>query len=166
MFPTTNTTVWSSSLPQSVFNHYPSCFRLFSGLIAALHTQTTSWTLTVPPVTKGLPGSCVVIPCLFDFPAQKNEMTEFTGMWKDAGENLICHSTDSEVMPMYRNRTRLVGNLAQKDCSLGIDPLNPSDVGPFHFRIEIAQLDSFSYVRNIVSIVMISKSSNAVFHLY
>lgn len=66
---------------------------------------------------------------------------------------------------MYRNRTRLLGNLMQKDCSLVIDPLNHSDQGPFHFRIEIAKLDSFSYVRPTVKILMMGKSSNAVFHL-
>lgn len=65
----------------------------------------------------------------------------------------------------YWNRTRLLGNLRQKDCSLGIDPLNHSDQGPFHFRIEIVKLDKFSYSLNTVSISKIGKSSNAVFYL-
>lgn len=59
-------------------------------------------------------------------------------------------------MQQYRNRTELLGDLSQKNCSLKIDPLQQSDQGPFSFRIEIANYDKFSYPRK-VSITMISK---------
>lgn len=162
---TTNETECNCSPLKWVFNLFPILITLFSGLIAVIHTETKSWTINVPPLIKGLPGSCVVIPCSFDFPDQKKKPTQFTGMWKDANNQFIYHPNDSKIMRTYWNRTRLLGNLRQKDCSLGIDPLNHSDQGPFHFRIEIAKLDKFSYTQNTVSISKIGKSSNAVFYL-
>ncbi|TWW79382.1 Myelin-associated glycoprotein [Takifugu flavidus] len=105
---------------------------------------------------QGLNGSCVVIPCSFDFPDSKNDL-KFTGMWKDGSDQLIYHSVKSKIMQTYWNRTELLGNLAHKNCSLKIDPLKDSDGGPFHFRVEIDKLDKFSYKDNKVSILMISE---------
>lgn len=147
-----------------VFNPFPILIRLFSGLISAIHTETKSWTIVVPHVIKGLPGSCVAIPCSFDFPDRKKKLTQFTGMWKDASNQFIYHPNHSKIIRTYWNRTKLLGNLTQKDCSLEIDPLTSSDQGPFHFRIEIAQLNNYSYVQDTVSISMIGKCSNVVFH--
>uniref|UniRef100_A0A674ML39 Ig-like domain-containing protein n=1 Tax=Takifugu rubripes TaxID=31033 RepID=A0A674ML39_TAKRU len=124
-------------------------------------TKTKHWSINVPSSIKGLNGSCVVIPCSFDFPDSKNDL-KFTGMWKDGSDQLIYHSVKSKIMHTYWNRTELLGNLAQKNCSLKIDPLNDSDGGPFHFRVEIDKLDKFSYKDNKVSILMISKSSNTM----
>lgn len=146
----------------TVFNPFPILIALISALIAVIHTETNSWTVTVPPLIKGLPGSCVVIPCSFDFPDAEKKATKFTGMWRDADNKFIYHSDASEIMPTYCNRTRLLGNLTQKNCSLEIDPLKDSDQGPFHFSIAIAQLNKFSYTKNTVVISKIGKSSNAV----
>lgn len=122
-------------------------------------TETKHWAINVPSSVKGLTGSCVVIPCSFDFPDSKNDLV-FTGMWQDSCDHPIYHSVESKIMQTYWNRTELLGNLAQKNCSLKIDPLNDSDRGPFHFRVEIENLDKYSYRHYKVSILMISKSSN------
>ncbi|XP_056901541.1 myelin-associated glycoprotein-like [Takifugu flavidus] len=119
-------------------------------------TETKHWSINVPSSIKGLNGSCVVIPCSFDFPDSKNDL-KFTGMWKDGSDQLIYHSVKSKIMQTYWNRTELLGNLAHKNCSLKIDPLKDSDGGPFHFRVEIDKLDKFSYKDNKVSILMISE---------
>lgn len=110
---------------------------------------------------EGLPGSCLVIPCSFDYPELKNTLT-FSGMWQDSQNQHIYHPVKSKIMQSYQNRTKLVGNLTQKNCSLEIDPLKDFDSGPFYFRVEIANIDMFSYIRNTVSISMISKSSNTI----
>ena len=60
-------------------------------------------------------------------------------------------------MQQYRDRTELVGDIMQKNCSLKIEPLQASDAGPFYFRIEIADYDQYSYSHNKISIAMISK---------
>lgn len=159
-----HTAMWNYSLPKWGFNPFPTLFTLFSAHIAVIETQ--SWTIKVPSVVKGLPGSCVVIPCSYDFPTPKKPPTKYTGMWKDARDQFIYHPDQSKVKPAMRGRTRLTGSLIQKDCSLEINPLKLDDRGFFHFRISLTGYNSYSYVKNTVTISKIGTSSNVVFHLY
>lgn len=128
--------------------------QMSSTLVSVLHS---SWTIKVPSSVEGLLGSCVVIPCSYDYPNPGKELVEFTGMWLDGANRRIVHSAGSNVLPQYLNRTKLTGNLSQKKCSLEIDPLRQSDQGPFAFRIQIAAFNNFSYNNGKVSISIISK---------
>lgn len=123
-------------------------------LTTGSQTEVSSWTIKVPSSVKGLPGSCVVIPCSFNYPDPSSVVTEFTGMWAEGAHVLIYHPDKSTVKQQYRSRTELLGDIRQKNCSLKIDPLQQSDQGPFYFRIEMAGYDKFSYKENTVSITM------------
>lgn len=125
--------------------------------IAVAQNENSSWMITVPSSVRGLPGSCVVIPCSYDFPDPGKTLTQFTGMWANTTKQFIYHPVKSNIMQQYQNRTELVGDIMQKNCSLKIEPLQKSDTGPFYFRIEIANYDKFSYILKKVSIAMISK---------
>lgn len=111
----------------------------------------------MPSSVKGLPGSCVVIPCSYNYPDPGRTVTQFTGMWFREPNELIYHPEQSQMMQQYRSRTQLVGDLRDKTCSLKIDPLQESDHGPFYFRIDIGGHDKYSYKEKKVSITMISK---------
>lgn len=116
------------------------------------------WTIDVPPTVKGLSGSCVVIPCSFKYPNEEKAGTH-TGMWIYKTNQYIYHSHKSKILEEYRNRTTLLGDLREKKCSLQIDPLLQHDQGPFYFRIEITNVNKYSYANNKVSIEMISEYS-------
>nr|XP_046255349.1 sialic acid-binding Ig-like lectin 12 [Scatophagus argus]XP_046255350.1 sialic acid-binding Ig-like lectin 12 [Scatophagus argus] len=130
---------------------------LFFVCFCVKENEASSWTIEVPSSVKGLLGSCVVIPCSFNYPEPENRVTEFTAMWKVATDELIYHPVESTIMQQYRTRTELIGDVSQKNCSLKIDPLQQSDNGPFHFRIEIKGYEKYSYKKNMVSIAMISE---------
>ncbi|KAK5862483.1 hypothetical protein PBY51_017874 [Eleginops maclovinus] len=120
-------------------------------------TEAPSWTIKMPSSVKGLPGSCVVIPCSFEYPDPGKEVTQFIGMWLDASHQLIYHPEKSKITQQYGNRTELLGNVSKKICTLKIDPLKQGDQGPFHFRIVMPDYEKFSYQENTVSITMMSE---------
>ncbi|XP_049903735.1 sialoadhesin-like [Epinephelus moara] len=117
-------------------------------------TEASSWSATVPSSVEGLLGSCVEIPCSFDYPNADRQITGFTGMWTDEAHQLIYHPNESKMMQQYRNRTRLLGDVRKKGCSLKIDPLQQSDQGPFYFRIELGDYEKYSYREKPVSIAI------------
>ncbi|XP_067458005.1 sialic acid-binding Ig-like lectin 14 isoform X1 [Thunnus thynnus] len=125
--------------------------------LKVIQAEALSWTLQAPSSVKGLPGSCVVIPCSYNYPDPRKTVTQFTGTWHEDTNKLIYHPVASEITQQYQGRTELLGDVRQKNCSLKIDPLQQSDRGPFHFRIEIGNYDIFSYVQNKVSITMITE---------
>ncbi|XP_051813399.1 myelin-associated glycoprotein-like [Acanthochromis polyacanthus] len=131
---------------------------LFYGFLcfSVIQSEASSWTATIPSSVKGLPGSCVVIPCSFNYPAPQTPVIEFIGFWKD-DTNHIYHPHESTIQEQYRNRTKLLGDVRHKNCSLMIDPLRESDQGPFHFRIQMKNYDNFSYINNKVSISMMNE---------
>ncbi|KAM9310677.1 myelin-associated glycoprotein [Pholidichthys leucotaenia] len=119
------------------------CFKAFQA-------EASSWTIDVPSTVNGLLGSCVVIPCSYNHPSRG--FTKLRGIWYHETDKIIYHQETSRINQQYRGRTNLLGDLGQNNCSLKIDRLNPSDTGPFYFRIEIEQHDSYSYKEKKISI--------------
>ncbi|XP_016116777.1 myelin-associated glycoprotein-like, partial [Sinocyclocheilus grahami] len=113
------------------------------------------WSAEMPKSVVGLSGSCVVIPCTFSYPAKGKTYTEFTGIWyKGYYEFIVYHTDTSKISDTFKGRTSLTGDLLQNDCSLKISSLSSSDTGPFLFRIEIKDLDNFSYGQNQTSVTV------------
>uniref|UniRef100_A0A669EHA9 Myelin-associated glycoprotein n=1 Tax=Oreochromis niloticus TaxID=8128 RepID=A0A669EHA9_ORENI len=111
-----------------------------------------SWTADVPNEVKGLLGSCVVIPCSYNYPDPQGKAKSFTGIWMTTeGDRVIYHPTQSKIVKQYQSRTKLLGD-ASKNCSLMIEKLQQDDRGPFYFRIEIEGYNRASYRKNKVSI--------------
>ncbi|XP_030605111.1 sialic acid-binding Ig-like lectin 14 [Archocentrus centrarchus] len=121
-------------------------------------TEASSWTIDVPSTVKGLAGSCVVIPCSFNYPDPRGKAKSFTGIWRTTeGVQVLYHQAESKTPEQHQSRTRFLGDISEKNCSLMIDSLQQNDRGPFYFRIEIGGYDSASYAKNKVSISMISE---------
>ncbi|KAM4580515.1 B-cell receptor CD22 isoform 1-T2 [Odontesthes bonariensis] len=131
------------------------CFRV-------IETEASSWTASVPKSVKGLSGSCVVIPCQFDYPAPPKTVTEFTGIWMDDDNRFIFHPDEDKVHD-YHGRTSLLGDVRKKNCSLKIYPLWKND--SFFFRIEIKDHNKYSYKDAKVSISTMSEPNPIRFAL-
>ncbi|KAM9352924.1 B-cell receptor CD22-like [Symphorus nematophorus] len=105
-------------------------------------TEASSWTVEVPSSVKGLPGSCVVIPCSYNYRNPGKPITEFTGIWTDGTNQVVYHPVESKVMQQYRGRMELLGDVSQKNCSLKIDPLQTSEPNPISFSMKEEVLES------------------------
>uniref|UniRef100_A0A4W5RFS0 Ig-like domain-containing protein n=1 Tax=Hucho hucho TaxID=62062 RepID=A0A4W5RFS0_9TELE len=125
-------------------------------ILIFLDFDASSWTAEVPSSVSGLQGSCIVIPCSFNYPEPEKKPSKLTGTWFKNQYDYIYHPDSSNVITDYRGRTELVGDLWQKNCSLRIDRLNHSDIGPFTFRIEIEDHTKYSYINDKVSIAVSS----------
>uniref|UniRef100_A0A673LML1 Si:dkey-238d18.5 n=1 Tax=Sinocyclocheilus rhinocerous TaxID=307959 RepID=A0A673LML1_9TELE len=118
------------------------------------------WSAKMPESVVGLSGSCVLIPCTFSYPANGKTYTEFTGIWyKGNEESTVYHTDTSKIIDSFKGRTSLIGDLRKNYCSLKISSLSSSDAGPFMFRIEINDLNKYTYKKKeeIVSITVKGK---------
>ncbi|XP_056329765.1 myelin-associated glycoprotein-like isoform X2 [Danio aesculapii] len=109
-------------------------------------TKADTWTANLPSSVVGLSGSCVVIPCTFNYPAAGKTYTNFIGIWyKGYYESTVYNQDSSKISDEFRNRASLIGDLRQKNCSLKISSLRQTDNVELMFRIEIENLDKYTY---------------------
>ncbi|XP_047453761.1 sialic acid-binding Ig-like lectin 14 isoform X2 [Mugil cephalus] len=121
--------------------------------IQVTQTDGSSWTVNGLTSVKGLIGSCVVIPCSFDYPQPENkEVCSYTAIWNNDANQSIFHPVKEKIMEQYRDRTTLIGDIRNKNCSLKIDNFRSTDGGRFHFRIEMKNYKKYSYSNHKVSI--------------
>ncbi|XP_073719466.1 sialic acid-binding Ig-like lectin 14, partial [Misgurnus anguillicaudatus] len=130
-----------------------SFFAFVLYLRASSASEKNPWNAEIPKSIVGLSGSCVVIPCKFNYPSEGKTYNEFTGIWYKDG-SVIYHKETSEIIENFKSRSTLLGDLHHKNCTLKINSLQPSDTGPYMFRIEIKDSDKYSYKDNKVSITV------------
>ncbi|XP_054882074.1 myeloid cell surface antigen CD33-like [Poeciliopsis prolifica] len=108
-------------------------------------------------------GSCVVLPCTFSYPGSYLPASRLRGIWhrKDKHNEIFYYEDSTKVMDSFKGRTKLLGFLGQKNCTLEIDEVKDHDNGPFCFRIELVQKDTnqetkekFSFVEECAEVIM------------
>ncbi|XP_066515806.1 myeloid cell surface antigen CD33-like [Hoplias malabaricus] len=120
------------------------------------------WMADVVPKMNVLVSSCVVVPCSFKYPGEKQSRSRIRGIWhkiKDSKTNFIYHPDSTNILENFKGRTKLLGNLGspEHNCTLEIDEVRDHDNGPFCFRIEIPNVEMYSYSQNCVSFTMMPK---------
>uniref|UniRef100_A0A8C8GU78 Ig-like domain-containing protein n=1 Tax=Oncorhynchus tshawytscha TaxID=74940 RepID=A0A8C8GU78_ONCTS len=136
----------------SVIECLTALTKLFPTAISVMGVDASSWTADVPKSVSSLRGSCIVIPCSFNYPEPEKKPSKFTGIWFKGTHDTIYHPDSSNIIKAYRGRTELVGDLRQKNCSLRINPLHDSDKGSFTFRIEMEDHNNYSFLTAITVI--------------
>ncbi|XP_077432932.1 myelin-associated glycoprotein-like isoform X1 [Vanacampus margaritifer] len=134
-------------------------------LITACHGDFNGeWKATVVKHIDALVNSCVVLPCSFSHPKEQLPSSRLRGIWHHQAQHnqRIYHKDQTNVLPNFRDRTRLLGHLGQGNCSLEMTQIKDYDNGPFCFRIELAATegdidhpDKFSFVEDCVQLKML-----------
>ncbi|XP_058865260.1 myelin-associated glycoprotein-like isoform X2 [Acipenser ruthenus] len=114
--------------------------------------NTRNWA-KIPTHVSALKGSCVVIPCLFNFSRFDEYAKDVLGMWQyENFGKYINHPNPLEVVSNFKGRTDLIGDLQKHNCTLKIDAVKVDDTGPFCFRFEVPEIDRASYINHMVLI--------------
>lgn len=109
----------------------------------------------------------VVIPCTYNYPrpSSKKIINSWLGFCKK-GNKVVATSIQKRKLPVeYKKRTQFLGKLRTRNCTMLLDSVRSTDVGPFYFRIEMPQYKSFSYTQNAVSIKLSIYKENANFKM-
>lgn len=87
-------------------------------------------------------GSCLVIPCIFTFPANVKVPHGITAIWYYdywGNRQVVHHSSEPQLVEArFQGRTQLLGNTEHRVCNLMLKDLSPQDSGTYSFRFEIS----------------------------
>ncbi|XP_026882287.2 uncharacterized protein LOC113587700 [Electrophorus electricus] len=82
------------------------------------------WTFSMPKAITGLPGSCVVIPCSFDFKTSQPKNVKVKWYKFSSTEYpLVYGESTQNIIGSFRDKTSLFGAPNEGNCSLKIQPL-------------------------------------------
>lgn len=100
---------------------------------------------------QGLTGSCLLIPCIFSYPADVPVPDGITAIWYydySGKRRVVMHSGDPKLVDeRFRGRAELMGNLDHKVCNLLLKDLKLEDSGTYNFRFEITDSNRWSDIK-------------------
>ncbi|XP_047665741.1 myelin-associated glycoprotein-like isoform X1 [Tachysurus fulvidraco] len=117
------------------------------------------WKAEVVPKLDAVVSSCVVLPCTFNYPAAQYPASRVKAIWHKKGDrnDRIYDGDGYNIKDSFKDRTKLVGHLGEKNCTLEIDDVKDTDNGPFCFRAEIQGFDKFSFEKACVHTIIKAK---------
>lgn len=100
--------------------------------------------MVYPESLQGVRGSCLVIPCAFTFPSSVTVSTAgITAIWYKgpAGQRVVIYhsETPDTVDSHFRDRTELLGDPRQQNCTLLLKDVRSEDGDSYNFRFEISE---------------------------
>uniref|UniRef100_I3JMC5 Ig-like domain-containing protein n=1 Tax=Oreochromis niloticus TaxID=8128 RepID=I3JMC5_ORENI len=144
----------------------------FQNSLSAICSSVSSdeWKANVVKSIDALVTSCVVVPCSFSHTGGNLPMSRLRAMWEykdktpDTKGNNIFHSDATLIKDNFKDRTKMLGELGQNNCTLEITEVKDHDNGPFCFRVELVRTenndptkDMFSFVDNCVELNMLTQ---------
>ncbi|TMS10488.1 Myelin-associated glycoprotein [Larimichthys crocea] len=142
---------------------------IFCVLLAAISSLVFGgeWTASVVKDLDALVSSCVVIPCSFTHPNEKQPTSKIRAIWhlKSDMNQRIYFEDQTQVLDSFKGRTKLLGQLGQNNCTLEITDIRDHDNGPFCFRVELVDAppkEKFSFIEDCVRLNMLSDAPKPV----
>ncbi|XP_013911053.1 PREDICTED: myelin-associated glycoprotein [Thamnophis sirtalis] len=117
---------------------------LFEGVLAG------PWSAWMPEHITAFEGTCVVIPCRFSYPEELRPAT-IHGIWyfnSPYPKNyppVVYKSRTNIIHESYVGRSRLLGELNFRNCTLQISRLSPELSGKYYFRGDLGGYNQYTY---------------------
>ncbi|XP_026881462.1 myelin-associated glycoprotein isoform X2 [Electrophorus electricus] len=127
------------------------CLELLLFLLLFVRDIGAQWNVWMPRDISAMTNSCVVIPCTFMYPASIRPYRGIHGIWyfgqpyPQLFPPVVYKSRTEIVHESYKGRTRLLGDLLQKNCTLQISNIGAEHSGRYYFRADLGGANIYTY---------------------
>ncbi|KAL7849078.1 hypothetical protein SRHO_G00207010 [Serrasalmus rhombeus] len=127
------------------------CLKLLLPLLLLVRDISTQWTVWMPRDISAMTNSCVVIPCTFTYPSAVRPYRGTHGIWyfgqpyPQLFPPVVYKSRTEIVHESYKGRTKLLGDLSQKNCTLQINNVGTELSGRYYFRADLGGANIYTY---------------------
>lgn len=116
----------------------------------------------MPSSISAFDGTCVSIPCRFDFPdelrpAVVHGVWYFNSPYPKNYPPVVFKSRTQVVHESFQGRSRLLGDLGLRNCTLLLSTLSPELGGKYYFRGDLGGYNQYTFSEHSV-LDIISKS--------
>uniref|UniRef100_A0A673VCD9 Myelin-associated glycoprotein n=1 Tax=Suricata suricatta TaxID=37032 RepID=A0A673VCD9_SURSU len=126
---------------------------LFWIMIAA--SRGGHWGAWMPSSISAFEGTCVSIPCRFDFPdelrpAVVHGVWYFNSPYPKNYPPVVFKSRTQVVHESFQGRSRLLGDLGMRNCTLLLSSLSPELGGKYYFRGDLGGYNQYTFSEHSV----------------
>ncbi|XP_052472295.1 myelin-associated glycoprotein-like isoform X1 [Carassius gibelio] len=120
-------------------------------LLLILKDVSAQWNVWMPRDISAMTNSCVVIPCSFTYPSGVRPYRGIHGIWyfghpyPQLFPPVVYKSRTDIVHESYKGRTRLLGDLTQKNCTLMINNVGVEHSGRYYFRADLGGANIYTF---------------------
>jgi hypothetical protein len=131
-----------SIFPFPIFVPYPSC---------PPSDVSGQWNVWIPRDISAMTNSCVVIPCTFMYPSGIRPYRGTHGIWyfgqpyPQLFPPVVIKTRTDIVHESYKGRTKLIGDLQQRNCTLLISNIGTEHSGRYYFRADLGGANIYTY---------------------
>lgn len=123
------------------------------------------WGAWMPSSISAFEGTCVSIPCRFDFPdelrpAVVHGVWYFNSPYPKNYPPVVFKSRTQVVHESFQGRSRLLGDLGLRNCTLLLSSLSPELGGKYYFRGDLGGYNQYTFSEHSV-LDIISESPEA-----
>ncbi|EPY81304.1 hypothetical protein CB1_000743035 [Camelus ferus] len=149
-FPTQGDGAVAHSLYKMIFL---TALPLFWIMISA--SRGGHWGAWMPSSISAFEGTCVSIPCRFDFPdelrpAVVHGVWYFNSPYPKNYPPVVFKSRTQVVHESFQGRSRLLGDLGLRNCTLLLSNLSPELGGKYYFRGDLGGYNQYTFSEHSV----------------
>ncbi|XP_023657644.1 myelin-associated glycoprotein isoform X1 [Paramormyrops kingsleyae] len=120
-------------------------------ILLIIKDASAQWNVWMPRDISAMTNSCVVIPCTFMYPSNIRPSRGVHGIWyfgqpyPQFFPPVVFKSRTDIVNESYKGRTKLLGDLNQRNCTLRISNVGAEHSGRYYFRADLGGANIFTY---------------------
>ncbi|KAI2590341.1 myelin associated glycoprotein, partial [Homo sapiens] len=113
------------------------------------------WGAWMPSSISAFEGTCVSIPCRFDFPdelrpAVVHGVWYFNSPYPKNYPPVVFKSRTQVVHESFQGRSRLLGDLGLRNCTLLLSNVSPELGGKYYFRGDLGGYNQYTFSEHSV----------------